>query len=87
MERIPFGIARLDSIIHGGAPPGSVVLIAGDAGAGAREFLYTSAVMNGLAHEDTELFDLHYGDAHEDSVLPEEIHYICQNILYFIFKK
>lgn len=76
MERIPFGIARLDSIIHGGAPPGSVILIAGDAGAGAREFLYTSAVMNGLAHQDTELYDLHYGETHEDSVLPEEIHYV-----------
>lgn len=76
MERIPFGIARLDSIIQGGAPPGSVVLIAGDAGAGAREFLYTSAVMNGLAQEDMELYDLHYGDVHEDSVLPEEIHYV-----------
>ena len=49
MDRIPFGIRRLDTTIGGGAPPGSVVLLSGDAGAGAREFMYTSAVMNGLA--------------------------------------
>jgi len=78
MDRLPFGIDRLDGIIGGGAPAGSVVLLSGDAGAGAREFLYTTAVMNGLAHADDSegLFDLHYGTLHPDAVLPEEIHYI-----------
>jgi archaellum biogenesis ATPase FlaH len=76
MERIPFGINRLDSTIGGGAPRGSVVLLSGEAGAGAREFLYTTAVMNGLAQTDHELFDLHYGDLHERVTLPEAIHYI-----------
>lgn len=76
MDRIPFGIARLDAIINGGAPPGSVVLLAGDAGAGAREFLYTSGVMNALYHGDPELFDLNYGEVGENSRVPEEIHYV-----------
>lgn len=76
MERIPFGIGRLDSIINGGAPPGSLVVLAGEAGAGAREFLYTSAVMNGLAHTDEELFRLNYGDLSENASVPEEIHYV-----------
>ena len=76
MERIPFGVSRLDSIIKGGAPPGSVVLVAGEAGAGSREFLYTSAVMNGLAQVDHDLFDLHYGDLSAGASLPDDVHYI-----------
>jgi archaellum biogenesis ATPase FlaH len=76
MERIPFGIDRLDSTIGGGAPRGSVVLLSGEAGAGAREFLYTTAVMNGLAQVGHDLFDLHYGDLDGEAVLPDGIHYL-----------
>lgn len=76
MDRIPFGISRLDSMIQGGAPTGSVVLLAGDAGAGAREFLYTCGIMNGLAREDRDLFQLHYGSLANDATLPENIHYV-----------
>jgi len=76
MERIPFGIDQLDSTIGGGAPRGSVVLLSGEAGAGAREFLYTTAVMNGLAQVEHDLFDLHYGDLASEAVLPEAIHYL-----------
>jgi KaiC/GvpD/RAD55 family RecA-like ATPase len=76
MARIPFGIARLDSIIGGGAPPGSVVLLSGEAGAGAREFVHTSAAMNGLYYGDTEAFDLHYGDLDASAEPPGEIHYV-----------
>ncbi|MGB9987422.1 RAD55 family ATPase [Salarchaeum japonicum] len=76
MARIPFGISRLDDQIGGGAPGGSVVLLAGEAGAGAREFLFTSAVMNGLAYNDPDLFDLHYGEVGRAAELPEEVHYV-----------
>ncbi len=76
MERIPFGINRLDTTLGGGAPRGSVVLLAGEAGAGAREFMYTSAVMNGTAYTDKSLFDLHYGKQPANAVLPDEIHYL-----------
>lgn len=76
MTRIPFGIPQLDSTMNGGAPPGSVVLLAGEAGAGAREFLYTSAVMNGLATADPDRFDLDYGTLPQDARLPEAVHYI-----------
>jgi archaellum biogenesis ATPase FlaH len=76
MTRIPFGIARLDSRIGGGAPAGSVVLLAGESGAGAREFLYTSAVMNGLETSDPELFSLHYGDRSPAASRPDSIHYL-----------
>lgn len=76
MARIPFGIAQLDATMNGGAPPGSVVLLAGEAGAGAREFLYTSAVMNGLAHADPDQFDIDYGALPENARLPEAVHYV-----------
>jgi KaiC/GvpD/RAD55 family RecA-like ATPase len=76
MDRIPFGIRQLDTIIGGGAPPGSVVLLSGEAGAGSREFLYTSAVINGLGLADEELHDLYYGSLAGKATLPEEIHYI-----------
>ncbi|APW98591.1 HTR-like protein [Halobiforma lacisalsi AJ5] len=76
MERLPLGISRLDRIIGGGAPAGSVVLLAGESGAGAREFCYTSALMNGLARVGSDRFDLHYGALEDGTRLPEEIHYV-----------
>ncbi|MFB6297069.1 MAG: RAD55 family ATPase [Salinirussus sp.] len=76
MERLPFGINGLDSIIGGGAPPGSVVLLSGEAGSGAREFMYTAAVMNGLSRADEEMFGLHYGDIPDETRFAEETHYI-----------
>jgi KaiC/GvpD/RAD55 family RecA-like ATPase len=76
MERIPFGIRQLDSIINGGAPAGSVVLLSGEAGAGSREFMHTSALINGLEQVDGELHDLYYGDRSADAIAPEEVHYV-----------
>ena len=76
MDRVPFGVSRLDDIIGGGAPPGSVVLLAGDAGAGAREFCYTAATISGLAHADDDLFSLHYGEVDDRAAVPEAIHYV-----------
>ncbi|OAQ52561.1 hypothetical protein HTG_13130 [Natrinema mahii] len=76
MERMPLGVSRLDRMIGGGAPAGSVVLLAGESGAGAREFCYTSAVMNGLVEAAPDLFDLYYGDLASDVTLPEAVHYV-----------
>lgn len=76
MKNHPFGISRLDSLLEGGAPQGSVVLLSGEAGAGAREFVYTCAAMNALAHANSELFDLHYGELPDGAALPPEVHYL-----------
>ncbi|GAB7013997.1 RAD55 family ATPase [Halolamina salina] len=76
MERLPLGVARIDSILRGGAPPGSTLLAAGESGAGAREFAHTAAAMNALYDADPELFDLYYGDLPERSVVPPEVHYV-----------
>jgi archaellum biogenesis ATPase FlaH len=74
--RVPFGIQRLDATVGGGAPAGSVVLVAGEAGAGARKFAYTSAVLTGLAQGDPELFDLHYGALAPEASPPERIEFL-----------
>ena len=76
MERIPFGIRRLDATIDGGAPSGSLVLLSGEAGSGAREFTYTSTAMNALSAVDPDLFDLYYGDVMEGAEMPSEVHYV-----------
>ena len=76
MGSLPLGVGRLDRLLGGGAPSGSVVLLAEESGAGAREFLYTSAAMNALSHADPELFSLHYGDLDPDVSVPPEVHYL-----------
>jgi len=76
MSRVPFGVSRLDRMIGGGAPAGSTVLLGSEVGAGGREFLYTTAAINGLAHADEELFDLYYGDVGEGARVPEGIRYL-----------
>ncbi|MFW5939387.1 MAG: RAD55 family ATPase [Halolamina sp.] len=76
MERLPLGVARIDSILRGGAPPGSTLLAAGESGAGAREFAQTAAAMNALSEADPELFDLYYGELPDRSVVPREVHYV-----------
>lgn len=76
MNRIPFGVRRLDSTIGGGAPPGSVVLLSGEPGAGSREFMYTSAMMSAVASVDEDLFDLYYGSLASNADPPDEVHYV-----------
>lgn len=76
MQRLPFGVARIDSILQGGAPPGSTLLLAGESGAAARAFAQTAAAMNALYDADPNLFDLYYGDLPENADTPPSVHYI-----------
>ncbi|WP_255148969.1 RAD55 family ATPase [Halorarius halobius] len=76
MDRIPFGIRQLDTTIDGGAPPGSLVLLSGEAGAGAREFMYTATTMNALAETSPDLFDLYYGSVSPGAAVPDSVHYV-----------
>lgn len=76
MNSVPFGVSRLDSLIGGGAPSGSVVLLASESGAGGREFLYTSAVINAVAEVNDDLFELHYGRLQDGITSPPEVHYV-----------
>ncbi len=42
--RMPTGIGSFDPVMEGGVPPGSVMLLLGDIGAGSFEFAYTSII-------------------------------------------
>ncbi len=42
---MPTGIPSLDPVIEGGVPPGSLMLLLGDIGAGCNEFAYTSVML------------------------------------------
>jgi KaiC/GvpD/RAD55 family RecA-like ATPase len=43
-QKMPTGIPSLDPILDGGIPPGSLILLLGDIGAGNYEFAYSSVV-------------------------------------------
>ncbi len=76
VDRIPTGVADFDSIIQGGLPVGSVVLLLGDVGGGGLEFALTSAAKIGIVKEypDTRAFML--GDAGKNGLLPEKTCYV-----------
>jgi KaiC/GvpD/RAD55 family RecA-like ATPase len=76
VQRIPTGVADFDSIMQGGLPAGSVVLLLGDVGGGGHEFALTSAAKIGIVKEfpDTRTFML--GDAGKHGILPEKMCYI-----------
>jgi KaiC/GvpD/RAD55 family RecA-like ATPase len=51
---MPTGISSLDPVLDGGIPPGSVVLLEGDIGAGSQEFVYTSLIYLSLLRAKQE---------------------------------
>ncbi|MDD1694229.1 MAG: hypothetical protein LUQ71_05850, partial [Methanoregula sp.] len=64
---MPTGISSLDPILDGGVPPGSVMLLLGELGAGNYEFTYSSIVNTlGLMKES----------ASGQVIVPHEIRYI-----------
>jgi len=76
VKRIPTGVADFDSIIKGGMPVGSLVLLLGELGAGQVEFAYTSASKLALVKEHPESSDYFLGNAARDHFMPEKICYI-----------
>ena len=76
IRRIPTGIADLDTIVDGGFPQGSTVLLMGEEGAGLREFVYTSAAKLSIIRERPGSWRYYLGTACDDSVLPERICYV-----------
>jgi KaiC/GvpD/RAD55 family RecA-like ATPase len=74
-KSIPTGVADFDSIIKGGFPAGSVVLLVGDIGAGQIEFALTSAAKLAMVKERPESAGFILG-AGKGSRLPDNICYI-----------
>lgn len=76
MQRIPTGVADFDSILGGGLPAGSVVLLLSDVGGGGHEFALTSAAKIGIVKEFPETRSFMLGHAGKAGVLPEKLNYI-----------
>jgi KaiC/GvpD/RAD55 family RecA-like ATPase len=76
VKRIPTGVADFDSIIKGGMPIGSTVLLLGEIGAGQVEFAYTSAAKLALVKENPESSDYFLGHAARGHKLPQKICYV-----------
>jgi len=74
--KVPTGIADLDSIVDGGFPSGSTILLLGDVGAGMQEYIYTAASKTALVHERPEARRYYLGDRCDDSELPERVCYV-----------
>ena len=66
-KKMPTGISSLDPILDGGVPPGSVILLLGDLGAGNYEFVYSSMI---------NLLDAKNRDELKDKITPKELRYI-----------
>jgi len=64
---MPTGIPSLDPVIEGGVPPGSLILLLGDIGAGNNEFVYSSIML---------LSKMKQKPGGDGLVLPAEVDYI-----------
>ncbi|MGI0149501.1 MAG: RAD55 family ATPase, partial [Thermoplasmata archaeon] len=73
---MPTGIADLDSIVNGGFPSGSTILLCGDVGAGMQEYTYTAASKTALVNERPEARHYYLGDACDASDLPSQVCYV-----------
>ncbi|RXE56949.1 chemotaxis protein CheY [Methanoculleus taiwanensis] len=67
--RMPTGLSSLDPVLDGGIPPGSVVLLLGEIGAGNSEFAHSSIV-------SLSLLKANGGGQNQHALLPAEIAYI-----------
>ena len=76
VRKVPTGIADLDSIVLGGFPSGSTVLLSGDIGAGMQEYIYTAASKIALVNERPEARHYYLGDHCDESDLPAQVCYI-----------
>jgi len=82
LNKIPTGIPTLDTIIKGGFPSGSLVLLIGDVGAGNLEFAYTSAVMLSILKNNPQKFKT----VREQALLAEDENLkLPKNICYISF--
>ncbi len=74
-ERIPTGVPDFDHL-SGGLPVGSVVLLAGEAGAGHQEFALTSAAHLMLHFDQPELHQFYLGTTRGAFVYPKGVAYV-----------
>jgi KaiC/GvpD/RAD55 family RecA-like ATPase len=75
-DRYSTGVVSFDSILKGGVPVGSLVLMLTDEGAGAREFAFTSAAKLSLVKDKPDMMRFIFGDFYSHMQMPKRISYI-----------
>src|SRR5437867_6422161 len=76
VKKVPTGIADLDSIVDGGFPSGSTILLLGDVGAGMQEYVYTASAKTSLVNERPQARHYYLGDHCDHSELPNQVCYV-----------
>jgi KaiC/GvpD/RAD55 family RecA-like ATPase len=76
VRKVPTGIADLDSIVDGGFPSGSTILLLGDVGAGMQEYVYTASSKTALVNERPQARHYYLGDHCDHSELPNQVCYV-----------
>src|SRR6058998_4093508 len=76
VRKVPTGIADLDSIVDGGFPSGSTILLLGDVGAGMQEYVYTASAKTSLVNERPQARHYYLGDHCDHSELPNQVCYV-----------
>src|SRR5437870_11175238 len=76
VTKVSTGIAALDSIVDGGFPSGSTILLLGDVGAGMQEYVYTASAKTSLVNERPQARHYYLGDHCDHSELPHQVCYV-----------
>ena len=74
--KISTGIAMFDSIIGGGVPLGSAILLLGEIGAGQNEFAYTSAVRLSKIKSNKKWKEYLSSGIFKGTVIPDKVCYL-----------
>ncbi|HEU12730.1 MAG TPA: recombinase RecA [Euryarchaeota archaeon] len=76
VRKIPTAVAAFDSIIKGGVPEGSLIMLLGEPGAGGLEFAITSASKLSIARKNPERRPIIIGGYNDDTYIPSGTSYI-----------
>jgi len=75
-ERYSTGVVSFDSVLKGGIPVGSLVLMLTDEGAGASEFAFTSAAKLSLVRDKPDMKQFAFGDFYSHMQFPKQVTYV-----------
>ncbi len=75
-DRYSTGVVTFDSVLKGGVPVGSLILMLTDEGAGALEFAFTSAAKLSLVKDKPDMKQFTFGDFYSHMQFPERVTYV-----------
>ncbi len=75
-DRYSTGVVSFDSVLKGGIPVGSLVLMLTDEGAGAQEFAFTSAAKLSLVRDKPDMKQFAFGDFYSHMQFPKQVTYV-----------